>query len=265
MLPKTALSYTSDPDRPKAIRLYPTYGLGDIRIAPRQRKKELAFESDCRLQFKDRTWYLVVPYKLSLKNDIQDPKEPVCALDPGVRTFQTLYSPNSVIRFQQNRELLRRLHARLDFFQALRAKKWIRLYSYKRRQARIYRRIGFLVDQLHYSTIRELCRFEHILLPTFDSQEMVQKKRNRLHSRVNRELLGLQHYRFKMRLQDVVSRTPGVHLQIVSEAYTSRTCTRCGSLNSPGSNWYSCADCGLEIDRDVNGARNILLKHLHSI
>jgi putative transposase len=130
---------------------------------------------------------------------------------------------------------------------------------------RIYRKIGFIVDQLHYSTIQELCQFQYILLPAFESQEMVKRRRNGLHSRTRRNLLSLQHFKFKTRLKDVVSRTPGAHLQIVTEHYTSKTCTQCGSLNTPSRDWYSCRSCGLEIDRDVNGARNILLKHLTSI
>ena len=264
-IPKTALSYTSDPEKPKAIRLFPTYGLGEIKLSSRQRRQEILFEADCRLQYKNDVWYLIVPCKIKKKVPTATPLEPVCALDPGERTFQVLYSPNKVIRFQHNRELLDRLHKKLDLFQSLRAKKWIRTQAYKRRQMRIYRRIGFLVDHLHYSTIQELCRFQYILLPTFESQEMVQKRRNGLHSRIRRNLLSLQHFKFKTRLRDVVSRTPGVHLEIVTEHYTSKTCTRCGSLNTPSRDWYSCLSCGLEIDRDINGARNILLKHLTRI
>jgi len=55
-------------------------------------------------------------------------------------------------------------------------------------------------------------------------------------------------------------------LYIVSEAYTSKTCTRCGVLNNIGSNEiYHCKECDLVIDRDINGARNILLKNICSI
>ena len=45
---------------------------------------------------------------------------------------------------------------------------------------------------------------------------------------------------------------------------TSKTCTNCGWLNHNLSNkdCFKCNKCCIEIDRDTNGARNILLKEL---
>jgi len=52
-------------------------------------------------------------------------------------------------------------------------------------------------------------------------------------------------------------------LCIVNESYTSKTCTECGELNDvQGSEEYHCNVCGLDVDRDVNGSRNILIKNL---
>ncbi|RHZ62220.1 hypothetical protein Glove_341g17 [Diversispora epigaea] len=45
--------------------------------------------------------------------------------------------------------------------------------------------------------------------------------------------------------------------------YTSKTCGNCGFIkkNLGESKTFRCDSCDLVIDRDVNGARNILLKH----
>jgi len=50
----------------------------------------------------------------------------------------------------------------------------------------------------------------------------------------------------------------------VNESYTSKTCGRCGNINKElgSSKSYKCSKCHLEIDRDVNGARNIYLKNI---
>jgi len=51
-------------------------------------------------------------------------------------------------------------------------------------------------------------------------------------------------------------------LVVCTEEYTSKTCTRCGSVNDVG---HQCSNCDLIIDRDVNGARNIFIKCVNEI
>lgn len=52
----------------------------------------------------------------------------------------------------------------------------------------------------------------------------------------------------------------------VEESWTSKTCSSCGSISSPGtSKTFRCPSCNLIIDRDVNGARNILLKNMNHL
>jgi transposase len=43
-----------------------------------------------------------------------------------------------------------------------------------------------------------------------------------------------------------------------------KTCGRCGHIHEKlgGNKRFKCPACGLEIDRDANGARNILLRYL---
>jgi len=55
----------------------------------------------------------------------------------------------------------------------------------------------------------------------------------------------------------------GTQLLIVDESYTSKTCGGCGHLNNVGTKeWYECKKCSYQADRDVNGARNILIKNI---
>lgn len=259
-LPKTAIRFN---DKNNLI-VYPSYKLDEIRLSKRQKKKDLIdIKKECKIQCKDNKWYFLIPFEPQLKIVVPEEKT-FCSLDPGARTFQTLYSPEGVIKFQHNRELLKRLRKKLDYLQSLRAKKWIRSNHYKRIRQKIYCHIGWIVDQIHYSTINELKHYQHILLPIFESQEIVKQKCLSRDSK--RELMSLQHYTFKQRLKNSLYFQKDTKLYIVSEAYTSKTCTRCGVLNDVGSNEiYHCEECDLVIDRDINGARNILLKNLCSI
>jgi putative transposase len=49
---------------------------------------------------------------------------------------------------------------------------------------------------------------------------------------------------------------------IVDESYTSKTCGKCGTLNEnlKSKKVFKCNECDLLIDRDINGARNILIR-----
>ena len=54
----------------------------------------------------------------------------------------------------------------------------------------------------------------------------------------------------------------GKKVMIVSEAYTSKTCSACGWINHSlgGQKVFRCQDCKWVVDRDVNDARGIFLQ-----
>ena len=55
----------------------------------------------------------------------------------------------------------------------------------------------------------------------------------------------------------------GKRVIIVDESFTSQTCGQCGERNKMGGlEVYKCSSCFFEVDRDVNGSRNILMKNL---
>ena len=75
------------------------------------------------------------------------------------------------------------------------------------------------------------------------------------------------HYRFRQRLESSAFRRAGKYVFSIDEAYTTQTCGRCGvrNVNVGASHTFECVDtvgCGIRLDRDVNGARNIYLRFL---
>ena len=99
---------------------------------------------------------------------------------------------------------------------------------------------------------------------------MIRKIRNEsldskrvINSRTAHMMQLLSFYKFKTKLQGLCNKR-GCNLYIVDESFTSKTCGRCGELNNElkGSKIFKCSKCNLLIDRDCNGARNILLKNL---
>jgi transposase len=96
---------------------------------------------------------------------------------------------------------------------------------------------------------------------------MVLKGKRQLHKKTVRSMLHWSHFRFRQYLTFKVKEYPHVNLKIVTEEYTSKTCGCCGDIHQTlgGNKVFHCKSCGWTIDRDINGARNILLKYLTEV
>jgi putative transposase len=140
----------------------------------------------------------------------------------------------------------------------------------RRAKFRVYKKIRHLTDEVHWQTANYLCRtFDTILLPEFGTSEMVKKRhangswKRKISRNTSRRMLLWSHYRFRQRLIEK-AKQHGTAIVIVNEAFTSKTCSRCGYQNHRlgGSKVFKCRRCDLVSDRDVNGARNILLRNV---
>jgi putative transposase len=109
-------------------------------------------------------------------------------------------------------------------------------------------------------------RYRVVLLPKFDTQDMVSRQCSRkIGSKTARSMLTWSHYRFRQRLLAKTREYPWCRVMLVDESYTSRTCGLCGSVAPSFSSktfHRRSSDCGFVCDRDLNGARNILLRYL---
>ncbi|KAG2381876.1 hypothetical protein C9374_005668 [Naegleria lovaniensis] len=193
----------------------------------------------------------------------------VVALDPGVRTFQTTFDLNgySTKWGSGGAERIGRLCCAYDKLQSKWSQPEVRhckRYKYKRAGRRIQQKIRNIVDDLHKKLCLWLCRnYQVILLPSFETQKMVKKLHRRINSKTARKMLTWSHYRFKQRLLHKAREYPWTHIYIVNEAYTSKTCSCCGHIHTVGSSEvFRCPSCGSIFDRDINAARNILLRFL---
>ena len=79
----------------------------------------------------------------------------------------------------------------------------------------------------------------------------------------NRRLGSQPFYMFKQYLTYKAA-WEGIRVLTVPEAYTSQTCSRCGVRGQRVAGRFSCQNCGLVCDADVNGAWNIA-KRAHGL
>jgi transposase len=123
---------------------------------------------------------------------------------------------------------------------------------------------------MHYDAINFLWdHWDVVIVSTASMGEMCRVERRPFNSATARKALSWCHYRFRERLHSSAFIRPGKSVIETDEAYTTQTCGLCGHLNKNvgASKVFRCADpsCGVSIDRDVNGARNIALTVLTTL
>lgn len=193
----------------------------------------------------------------------------VVALDPGVRTFITSFSEKDCVKYGDG--FIKKLHGLLqkqDHWISIRAKlprltrasrQWVRdrHRQCQKKLDRLYWRIKNLVDDLHRRVAYDLVsRYKVILLPTFETSQMVERKGRKIRKKTARQMLRLGFFRFSLHLAWMCQKY-GRTLLRVNEAYTSKTDSRTGEIKTIGS-----AKSINGLDRDINGARGILLRAL---
>ena len=199
------------------------------------------------------------------------PQGGVVSLDPGVRTFQTCYSADGMV-YEWGDGDMKQVFALCRFADKLHSK-WNKETNKRRRKSqklawlRMLRRIRNRIDECHRKLSTFLCRtFSTILLPKFETSRMVRKLERKIRRKTARQMCSWSHFRFRERLIAKAELSANANVIICDEQYTTKTCGKCGCLHRKiGSNkTFRCPSttCDHVADRDVNAARNILLRYL---
>jgi len=221
-------------------------------------------ESDFKIM-KDRgSYYLLI----SKEEEISENKEleisNIVALDPGVRTFQTGFGVNGTCfeAGKKQTELIKKLHEKIDYLKSKQSESNRRssIYHMKKRIEIWNKKVYDVISDLHNQFGSFLCKgYDKIFLPRFETSGM--QESYKLQSLTKRMMSSLRHFDFQNKLRCLCDKYCK-KLYLVSEEYTSKTCGFCGKLNEVGSSKEYKCNCGIDIDRDINGARNILIKSL---
>ena len=233
-----------------------------------KKDKEVIKQSDgifSITQDKDGRYYINVVIQQEKK---YKEKKNICALDPGVRTFQTMYSQKSVGEFGfDTSKILYNLYRRENKLKAILAKKKLsskKKYKLRKRCALLRTKVKHIVSDLHWKTADYLTKnFQVILLPIFNSKQMANKKKRKISRTTTRLLLGLSHYSFQQKLL-YKAKIRGRNVILCKEHYTTKCCGSCGELNETigSKKIFKCGKCNLTMDRDIHAARNILIRAL---
>ena len=255
---------------PEQSCFIPKSAIKETGIYPRISGKGLYFHEtlpkcpkDSRLIWRYEKWWLAVPYIEKLQKT--ENQGSVVALDPGVRSFISFYSHNfsgNIGKGDFSR--IQRLCHHLDNLISKRdkCKNKQRRRSLTKASRRMRGKINNLISEIHFKTAKFLTdNFSVILLPTFETKQMSQKSGRKIRKKSVRMMLTFSHFRFKEILKWKALQNNAMVIDCC-EAYTSKTHPQTGEVkNIGGAKWIKLKD-GSRADRDIVGARNILLRAL---
>ena len=219
---------------------------------------------DCRLTLHNGQYHLAVIFNAEgRESEIQ---ACVVALDPGIRTFHTWFSetgrrPDRQARLRKNPTPLR--PPRPAHQQDGQGRSHPNSADLRKAGDRMRVRITNLINELHHQAARLMVdNFDLILLPTFETSDMVLRGKRKIRSKSVRSMLTFAHYRFQ---KFIIWKAweNGKQVLLVNEAYTSKTCSWNGEIVAKlgGQRWIQSSD-GFRVERDINGARGIFLRAL---
>jgi len=223
-------------------------------------------DSDCRLTCENERWFLIVGVALTAP-EVSDNQAKVVAIDPGVRAFVSFYSVDSCGKIGlQNFGRILSLGRHLDNLISRRTTCTDKHSRHNMRKAekRLRWKIRDLVDELHHKTSKFLLdNFDVIIIPSFETSQMVPKYQRKINKKSVRAMMTFAHYRFQEFLK-FKAKSLGKVVLNQNEAYTSKTASWTGEVKNVGGAKYIKSG-GLVVDRDFNGSRGIFLRGLCEI
>ncbi len=229
--------------------------LGKVKACEELSKKTV--EHDSRLIYDKRTnsFYFMVPYQI---NPTKTQKKATVSIDPGLRTFASCYCNQSTLDLGiDTRSRLVKEFKKIDKIAEQKEKPW-----YSKKMFKLHGKIKNLVDDLHWKCANFLTQNASTVVIGKLSKDIVSKD-NTLDKMSKRVYSAVSHFTFRRRLREKCQQRKVRFLE-VDESYTTISCGKCGTLNYIGrSKVYECEKCNVILDRDYNGARNILLKNFN--
>lgn len=224
-------------------------------------KNDIECDSILRYDSKLNEYCLYTPFKTKSLKKCINPIDSYIALDPGVRVFMTGVSNKEVVQIGDNvsKEIKTYLN-RIDNLEKIKDDK-----RKKHKKERLYnRKIVNKVDDLHWKSINYLTNnYSTIFIGDMSVQGIVSNKTSKLNDMTKRIAQRIKFYKYRERLKYkcIVKK---IKYKVVNESYTSKMCSQCGWLNEKlgGDKIFKCKMCQLQIDRDINGCRNMIIKSI---
>lgn len=189
----------------------------------------------------------------------------IISLDPGIKKFLSFYTPDgysgSIGDVTLKNKVLKK-EKKIDKLKSLITKenKKSKKKSLRNKCYNLKTKVKNIISDFHWKISSFLTKnFKRVFLPIFKSKQL----KNNLNNYNNRLLDIYSHYKFQQKLI-YQGKKYKCDVKIVEENYTTKTCGNCGNLNHfvGNSNVFWCPYCKIDLERDYQAARNILIKNI---
>jgi transposase len=206
--------------------------------------------------------FLLISYYEKVK-ELESSKKFI-SIDPGQKIFLTGITPKKIYKIGSNlTDTIEKQLIRIDHLNTINNKKSKRLVNI------IYTKIKNQIVDLHWKSINYLILYEkirYIIIGNWSTKDCISNNNNNNNNKlkaINKRIINmLSYYKFLQRLSFKCSEY-NIKLTVTEEAYTSKVCCKCGTVNNKIENRIlNCSNCNYSINRDINGAVNILFKNL---
>jgi putative transposase len=231
-------------------------------------------------------WILNIPCAAKfLRHPIDGQPIAICGVDPGARTFLTVFDETNKEAYKLGDDAERRIlqpimrrAKRLGDESSWTAKQASRVELGEKRRRnyelerdhkslaaqRIWRGVRDKVTGIHNAIVRHFAETYAFVALGNLSYGVVEQREKGMPKNSKDDLHVWRLYDFKTKLLHRFSELDDQEVVIQDERYTSKTCSLCYNIkhNLGAAKRYLCDKCGYDVDRDVNGARNILARSL---
>lgn len=249
----------------KNLTLFPSLLKDNSKLKVKKRYKQYenyVMESD-GIILKDGAKYFIL-FSKEKKNEEKEKEFNIISLDPGIKKFQSFYTPEGYVGSIGDinlRKKIMKIEKRIDKLKSLSKSKNKR--EQKKIEKKCYKlktKVKNIIKDFHWKISSYLTtKYKVVLLPIFKTMDL----RKNLNKTNNRIMNIYSHYQFQQKLIYQGKKNCS-NVRIVEEHYTTKTCGNCGYMNHfvGNSNVFWCPKCKKELERDYQAARNILLKNI---
>lgn len=221
----------------------------------------------CIIQYNKQSNKIYLFKPIECENEKPKKRHDIVSIDIGANPFLAFYSKrkcgmvdgewSAKIKYIFKKQ--DKLQSKLDKIQKKKDNFYERS-NIKKQLGTAREKVKNIVNNVHWQTINYFTKkYNTIILPKTNMKGII----GALSSKAARIIQSYGHYNYRQKMIHKC-RERNVKLLLCKEIYTSKTCSWCGNIKEDlgTAKVYECKKCDLKIHRDINGARNIMLRPL---